>query len=192
VLVLDEIPIRAEDVDRVGEAFAILEPQDTPLQLRRLALTSTIFPRLAAMGIDPKRRAEAEALAKSYLRSLESGELPPGPLPGPMEIERTGTFREIGIELWRAGLELEPGCRSAVLETPGSFHILRVKSRKEGSLASLTRLTIGAFDFPFVQVETARADIEAALDRAHLSILDPGWRDAVPAAWRYRLHVENP
>jgi hypothetical protein len=192
VLVLDDVPIRAEEVDAVGSAYAILEPMDTPLQLRRLALTGSIFPRIAARSVDPKRRAEAEDLAKTYLRALEAGTLPEGPLAGPIEIDRSGNFREIGFDLWRAALDLEPGHWSGVLETPGSFHVLRVKDRKEGSLAGLTRLTIGAFDFPFVQVETAKADLEAALDRARLTIVDPAWRDAVPAAWRYRLHVENP
>jgi hypothetical protein len=186
------VPIRAEDVDAVGSAYAILEPQDTPLELRRLALTGSIFPRIAARSIDEKRRAEAEELAKTYLRALEAGSLPEGPLAGPIEIERTGTFREIGFDLWRAAIELEPGHWSGILETAGSYHVVRVKSRKEASLAGLTRITIGAFDFPFVQVETAKADIEAALDRARLTIVDPEWRDAVPAVWRYRLHVENP
>jgi hypothetical protein len=192
VLVLNEVPIRAEEVDAVGSAFATLEPQDTLLQLRRLALTNSIFPRIAAMGIDPAGRKTVHELAVSYLAALRGGGLPPGPLTGPIENERSGIFKELGFEIWRTAIDLEPGRWSEILESPGSFHILRVKSRKEGSLASLTRLNIGAFDFPFIQAETARADIEAALDRARLTILDPDWRDAVPAAWRYRLHVENP
>ena len=186
------MPIRAEEVDAVGSAYAILEPMDTPLELRKLALTGSIFPRIAARSIDEKRRAEAEEQAKTYLRALEAGTLPEGPLAGPIEIGRTGNFRDLGFDIWRAAIELEPGPWSGVLETPGAYHLLRVKSRKEASLAGMTTLTIGAFDFPFVQVETARADIEAALDRSHLTIVDPEWRDAVPAAWRYRLHVENP
>ena len=79
-----------------------------------------------------------------------------------------------------------------MFESPGSFHLLRVKSREEGSLPSLTRFTIGLFSFPYLDGETARADIEAAIDRSHLIILDDAWRDAVPAALRYRLHAENP
>ncbi len=165
---------------------------DSPLQLRKLALTGSIFPRIAGRSIDAKRRTEAEELAKSYLAALQAGTLLEGPLAGPIEIDRSGTFREIGFELWRAALDLEPGRWSGILESPGCFHVLRVKSRREASLASMTTLTIGAFDFPFVQVETAKADLEAALDRSRLVIVDPEWRDAVPAAWRYRLHVENP
>ena len=189
---LNDIPIRAEEVDAVGSAYAILEPMDTPLQLRKLALTGSIFPRLAARSIDPAKRTQAEELAKTYLRALEAGSLPEGPLAGPIEIDRSGTFRDLGFDLWRGIVDLEPGRWSGILETPGCYHVVRVKDRKEASLAVRARLTIGVFDFPFVQVETAKADLEAALDRAHLTIVDPEWRDAVPAAWRYRLHVENP
>ncbi len=192
MLVLDEVPIRADEVDAVGSAIAILEPQDTPLELRHLALTMSIFPRIAARSIDPDARAGALAQAETYRRALEDGSLPAGPLSGPIEIERTGTFRELGLEIWRTAFDLEPGRWSAIFESPGAFHIVRVKSRKEASLASMTSLTIGAFDFPFVQLETAKADLEAALDRSRLTIVDPAWRDAVPAVWRYRLHVENP
>jgi hypothetical protein len=192
VLVLNDVPIRADEVDEVGSALAILEPQDTPLQLRKLALTMSIFPRLAAASIDPEARKAARTQAESYRQALEKGTLPSGPLSGPVEIDRTGSFRELGLEVWRAAFGLEPGRWSEIVESPGAFHVVRVKSRKEASLASMTRLTIGTFDFPFVQIETAEADLEAALDRSRLVIVDPSWRDAVPAAWRYRLHVENP
>jgi hypothetical protein len=192
VLVLNGTPIHPEEVDEVGDAYAFLEPQDTPLQLRRIALSRSVFPRIAAQGLEPARRTEAEKLARSYRSALEAGNLPAGPLAGPMEIERKGRFLDLGFEMWRTALQAEPGKWSQVLETPGSFHILRVKSREEGSLPSLTWFTIGVFDFPYLDPETARATIEAALDRSRLTILDESWRDAVPAAWRYRLHAESP
>jgi hypothetical protein len=192
VLAFDDVPIRADDVDPIASAFAIVEPQDSPTQLRRLALANSVFPRIAATGIDSARRDAAEKLARSYRESLERGELPSGPLPGPMEIEREGAFKELGFEFWRVAIDLAPGVWSPVLETPGSFHILRVKSRKESSHPGRTRLTIGAFDFPYLDGATARADIEAALDRSRLTILDESWRDAVPAALRYRFHAESP
>ena len=192
VLVLDDVPIRAEEVDEVGSAVAILEPQDSPLELRKLALTLSIFPRVAARSIDPAARETARKQAEIYVQALEKGTLPSGPLSGPIEMERTGTFRELGLDVWRATVGLEPGRWSGIVESPGCFHVVRVKSRKEASLATMTSLTIGAFDFPFVQIETAKADLEAAYDRSRLVIVDPTWRDAVPATWRYRLHVENP
>lgn len=192
VLALNDVPIRADDVDPIASTFAVVEPQDTPTQLRRLALSNSIFPRIAASGIDPARRAAALKLAQSYRDALERGDLPSGPLPGPMEIEREGAFKDLGFEFWRVAIDLAPGVWSPILETPGSFHILRVKTRKESSHPGRTRLTIGAFDFPYLEAATAKADIEAALDRSRLTILDDTWRDAVPAALRYRFHAESP
>jgi hypothetical protein len=192
VLALNDVPIRAEDVDPIASAFSVLEPQDTPTQLRRLALATSIFPRIAATGIDSARRADAEKLAQSYREALERGDLPGGPLPGPMETEREGAFKDLGFEFWRVAIDLAPGVWSPILETPGSFHILRVKSRKESSHPGRTRLTIGAFDFPYLDAATAKPDIEAALDRSRLTILDDTWRDAVPALLRYRFHAESP
>jgi hypothetical protein len=192
VLVLNDVPIRAEDVDPIASSFAMVEPQDTPTQLRRLALATSIFPRIAATGVDPARRAEALKLAQSYRESLDKGGFPEGPLPGPMEIEREGVFKDVGFEFWRVAIDLAPGTWSPILETPGSFHILRVKSRKESSHPGGTRLTIGAFDFPYLDAATARSDIDAALDRSRLTILDDTWRDAVPALLRYRFHAESP
>jgi hypothetical protein len=192
VLALNDVPIRAEDVDPIASAFAMVEPQDTPTQLRRLALATSIFPRIAATGIDPARRAAAEKLAQSYREALQLGDLPGGPLPGPMEIEREGVFKDVGFEFWRVAIDLPLGTWSPILETPGCFHILRVKSRKDSSHPGGTRLTIGAFDFPYLDAATAKSDIEAALDRSRLSILDDAWRDAVPALLRYRFHAESP
>jgi hypothetical protein len=192
VLVLNGRPILAEEVDRVGSDFALLEPQDTPLQLRRLAVSNVFIPLIAAQGIDADRRARAQALAQEYAAAIAKGELAPGPLAGPMEIEREGSFSGLGFAMWRTAVQLGVGEWSAILETPGSFHLIRVKSREEGSLPALTRFRIGAIDFPYLDAETAKADLEAALDRSRLTILDPTWRDAVPADWRYRLHVESP
>jgi len=192
VLVVNDVPILADDVDRIGSDYALIEPQDSLNQLRSLAIADTIVPKIAAQGIDPERRARARELAERYRESLLADALPSGPLTGPMEVERSGQFRDLGFALWRTAHPLAIGTWSEVLETPGCFHVLRVKSREEGSLPSLTRFTIGVFNFPYVDVETARADLEAAIDRSHLIILDDAWRYAVPAALRYRLHAENP
>jgi hypothetical protein len=191
VLALNDVPIFPEEVDAVGSDYALLEPQDTPLQLRRLALANTILPVIAAQGMEPERRGRALELAESYRKALLAGGMPSGPLAGPMESERSGRFSELGFALWRTALQAEPGSWSEILETAGCFHLVRVKSREEGSLPSLTRFTIGVFDFPYLDSETAGAEINAALDRSRLTIIDEAWRDAVPAALRYRLHAEN-
>jgi len=192
VLVMNDVPIRADEVEELASLYAMLEPHDTPTQLRRIALSLTVFPRIAAASIDAERRAGAQKLAESWHAELGKGDMPPGPLTGPMESEHTGAFADLGFDFWRMASDLQPGSWSPVFETPGCFYVLRVKTRKEGSLPSLTRFTIGTFAFPYLEAATAHADIEAALDRSRLTILDDTWRDAVPAALRYRFHVESP
>jgi hypothetical protein len=192
VLAVNDLPISAEEVDRVGSDYALLEPQDSPLQLRRLALANVILPTAAARGIDPDARTRARELAEGYRSALLSGSLPEGPLAGPMEQERSGRFTDLGFLLWRTALPLEPGTWSEIFESPGSFHLLRVKSREEGSLPSLTAFTIGLFHFPYLKPETAHADTQAAIDRSRLIVVDEAWRDAVPYALRHRMNAENP
>ena len=192
VLVLNDQPILAEEVDAIGADFALLEPQDSILQLRRLAVSRVLIPLIAARGLEADRRRRAEAMAQEYREAAIRGDLPAGPMTGPMRIERSGSFASLGFALWRTALGTEPGTWSEVFETPGCFHLLHVESREEGALPGLTRFTIGVFDFPYLDLDTATADIDAALDRSHLTILDESWRDAIPATWRYRLHAENP
>jgi len=192
VLVVNDVPVSAEAVDRIGNDFALIEPQDSLLQLRRLSIANTIVPTLAVQAVDPERRERERARAETYRTALLEGELPSGPLAGPMEEERQGDFGGLGFALWRTAMSLEPGVWSEVVETAGCFHLVRVKTREEGSLPSLTRFTIGLFNFPYLDAETALADTEAAIDRSRLIILDEAWRDAVPAELRYRLHAENP
>ena len=192
VLAVNDVPILAEEVDRLGSDYALLEPQDSLLQLRRLALANVILPTAAVQRIDPDARARARTLAESYRSSLLAGSLPEGPLTGPMETERSGQFTDLGFLIWRNALPLQPGTWSEIFESPGSFHLLRVKSREEGSLPSLTRFTIGLFHFPYLSAETAHTDTEAAIDRSQLHILDEAWRDAVPYALRHRMNAEKP
>lgn len=192
VLVMNEVPILAEEIDRIGSDFALIEPEDTPTQLRRLSIARSIVPSIAAQSIDPQRRASARELAESYRAACLVDSLPAGPMTGPTETEISGDFNDLGFALWRTALPLQPGAWSEIVETAGCFHLLRIKSREEGSLPSRTRFTIGLFNFPYLDAETARADIEAAIDRSRLIILDETWRDAVPASLRYRLHAENP
>jgi hypothetical protein len=192
VLAFNDVPITAAEVDRVAAIFARLEPQDSQAQTRRLALTNVLFPLHAAQGIDPARRLAAQELAEHYAAKLRSGELPPGPLAGPMELERTGGVKQIGLEAWDALLDAEPGVWSPVLETPGAFELVRLKERGHESLPSELHLVIGVIEFPYVDEQGSRAAIQRALDASRLVFVDPAWKDCVPTAWQYRLKAGAP
>jgi hypothetical protein len=190
--VLNGVAVLGPEIDEIASDFALIEPQNSILQLRRLAIGNVVVPRIAAAGIDPVAREATRGQAESYRASIASGSLPPGPLLGPMEMERSGDFSKLGFAIWSEAFPLREGASSEVFETPGCFHVLRVKSRKEGSLPARTGCTIGLFNFPYVDLEPASVDIANAIDRSRITFLDEAWRDAVPAALRFRLHAENP
>ena len=192
VLALSGTPILAADVDEICGWFALLEPLDSTLQLRRLALTNVIFPRIAAQNADPKLRAEALARAHAWREAIVAGTLPNGPLAGPMEQERTGIMLDLGMEVWNAGLTLPIGAWSDVIETAGCFHVLKVKQHVTTATPGTDKLTLAIFDFPYLDAANAAKSINAEIDRATLEFVDENWREAVPTAWQYRMRGGNP
>ena len=187
VLALDGVPIRAEEVDQVASWFAQLEPRNSLSQLRRLALTNVIFPRIAAMRADPARREEARMLALAYRSALSEGGRLDGPLAGPLLETRTGRMLDLGMEIWNAGLEQPLGQWTGVLETAGAFHIVRPVKLGEGDIPALIEVTVEVYDFPYLDPEQARNQIATQLDRSKLESFDPAWLELVPTAWRHRL-----
>lgn len=187
VLALNGVPISAGDVDDVASWYARLQPEDSPAQLRRLALSNVIFPRIAARGVDPELREKMRALARAYKIALDSGTLPPGPLTGPMENERKGIYGALGLEAWSTALDARPGRWSSVIETPGAFEIVRLKERGKQGAAIAIELTLGVFDFAWIDPSKSRPTIDAALDHSKLVFVDESWRDYVPTLWQYRL-----
>ena len=191
VLVLDGEPISAAEVDRVGSAFATVEPTDSLAQLRRLALTNVIFPRIAAATANAERRASARALAEEYRAALTAGTTAPAPLAGPGEVDHEGRMTEIGLEVWCFALDAEIGKWSPVLETVGAFQIARVKKRVDGPSPGWTQFKVGVYDFPYVDGDRHKA-VDEAIDRSRLVFVDESWREVVPTAWIYRMRGGTP
>jgi hypothetical protein len=192
VLALNGEAILADEVDRAGGDFALIEPHDSLTHLRRLALTNVIFPRIAAASAEPARRAEMRALAESYRTALEAHTLPSGPLSGPMEVEKKGRLFELGMEVWHFAQDAEIDHWSPVLETVGAFQLARVKKRTSGRTPGMSEFTVGVFDFPYVDTANPRAAVDAAIDRSRLEFVDESWREAVPTAWVYRMRGGTP
>ena len=192
VLVLDGRPILAADVDQAANVIALLEPRDSIDQLRRLALTNVVLPTLAAQAIDPQRRAEAQHLAQEWKRAIDAGTTTQAPAVGPLLVERKGPMLTLGLELWNAAMELEPGHWTNVVETAGCFHIARLEQKGTAMLPGLVELTLSVYDFPYIEGAQAHDAIQARLDRAQLVYLDESWRALVPLSWQHRLRGGNP
>lgn len=192
VLVMNDTPITAAEVDRFAEVYARLEPAFVEAQCRRLALTNVIFPLVAAQGIDPEARGKAKALADEYARAAAHGASLDGPLAGPTVLQRSGTWKQIGLEAWLAVVDLQDSSWSAVMETPGAFQIVRLDRRGKQAVPQDLVLDLSVVEFPYLQAEGVRARIDAALDQARLRFVDPAWRDFVPTAWQHRLRADQP
>jgi hypothetical protein len=190
--VLDGVTVDAAEVDRAAELIAQLEPQDSVLQLRRVALAKIVFPRLAARALEPEARERMRAKAEQWRAAIGRDEIPEGPLTGPLALERQGGVDAFGLELWRAVLDAPIGEWSPVIEALGSFHVFRVEERSTANTPGLVRIRARVYDFPYLDPETWKAQVEAALDRAELSIVDPAWRDVIPTWWQHRMRGRSP
>ena len=191
VLALNGEPISAAEVDRIGSAFASLEPTDSLAQLRRLALTNVIFPRIAGATANAEQRARARKTADEYRAMLTGGTPAPAPLAGPGETDHEGRMLDIGLDIWIYALDAEIDQWSPVIETVGAFQIARVKKRVDGPSPAWTRFTVGVYDFPYVEGDRHKA-VDEAIDRSRLVFVDESWREFVPTAWIYRMRHGAP
>lgn len=180
ILAVDDHPIEADEVDRVASWITLVEPKATPLHLRRLALTNTIFPTRAARVLSGDAWRAARSEAEQMLARLNAGE-DVGPHPA-----FAGSWQELGFESFGAALQSGPGRWSPVFETAGSFHIVQlVDTSEDASVLEIVRI-----DFPYLSPEEG-AELEAAIDRTRLTIVDESWREAVPLSWVYRMQGES-
>lgn len=191
-LVFDGTPISADEIDRVADVFALMAPQNSVAETRRLALTNVLFPLHAARGIDAARRTATLEFAREHARSVRAGAVSTGALLGPVETERAGGARAVGLEAWNFALGAEVGAWSELLETPGAFELVQLKERGKQNTPAALEVRVGVFVYPYLDETNPRAAIDAALDRAKLVIVDPAWREFVPTAWQYRLKANLP
>jgi hypothetical protein len=179
-------------VDEVAGYFALLEPNDSFDQLRRLALTNVVLPRYAAQAIDPSARSEALRLAETWKRSIDAGIDTSAPVEGPLPVERKGRMIDLGLELWNAAMPLEPGQWTSMVETPGCFRLARLKQKDAAALPGLVELTLDVYDFPYLPPEEVRSRVEAQLERSRLLYVDESWRAIVPIALQHKFRGGSP
>jgi len=169
VLALEQRAIPGSEVEEAAGCIA-------------LALTNVVLPRCAAEAVDPEARAEARRLAGEFQRTPAEERL----------VERKGQMLDLGLELWKAALELEPGQWTPLVETAGCFHVARLKEKGSALLPGHVQLTLEVCDFPYLPPAEAHERIEAQLDRSKLVYVDESWRALVPIAWQHRLRGDSP
>jgi hypothetical protein len=188
VLALDGVPIGNAWVEEIAALMVHVEPAASDNQRKRLALTNLIFPILASRAIDPERREASAEMAADYLTELEAGrEDYSGPVVGPRLRTTLGGLAELGLVVWAHCWEMEPGEFSPVLETIGTFEVFQLLDKKLGALPGQARFTVRLVEFPWLDPEAPRVEVETMLDASRLVIVDPSWNQIVPGYWRHRL-----
>ena len=180
--------ITADEVDAWLPTVRRLEPASTLPALRRLVLTNITLPLKVSQMIAPEAREEARSLAQDTLDVINEGLIEYKDVPQMEAAE--GTFLEIGLDVWGRALEMEEDDWTPVFETVGAFVFFRFVAIPEGPVFMSTPILIERGIFPYLEAESARSDIEAAYDRAVLTIVDPGWETIVPAHYVYRMQPE--
>jgi len=183
-----DVSILASEVSTVAGWVGRIYPHYAPVARRREALDHVILWSAATRAQAPEEHAKARSQAQAWLAfETGSGPLPDGTQgPPPPPPSATGGLHELGLGLWGAAAELEPGVWAGPLEGIGRLLILRLDARDD------VRLEISLREFPYLPAATTPSELEELMQASELVVLDPDWAPAVPARWRYRMRGETP
>lgn len=178
VLWVDDLPLRAAELEPLCADIVALYPEYTRQHARRLALTNEFLPRLATRASAPeawaRARAECEAWDPARTEALE-----------PMRLE--GGFKGLGLALWSAARHLREGVWSGPLELTGRWLRLRLDGKDAASDPLRESLQLALFEFPYIDPRAVEATVQAAIEHARLRLVDTDYATAVPEAWKHRM-----
>jgi hypothetical protein len=180
VLVIEDRPVSAAEIDRWLDTFRLIEPADTLPSLRRKIFSNLTLPLVVGELIDPTTRAATRAIAIQARAALEGAVTPEG-------VENiTGSWKDLGLHAWGLALTSEPGVWSELQETVGMFYYLRVVELPEDP-AMYSLVTIERVMFPYIDDMLPKDLIESGIDSMALTILDPEWEEIVPEHYKFRM-----
>ena len=176
VLLVDEVPLRAADMEPLVADIQRLYPEYMTVHARRLALTNAFLPRAALQSSRAETWAEARRACRSATdldqRTAWSGE---------------GSWRDLGLEVWSAAHTLAPGTWSEPVELVGRWVRLRVDELRPADDAAREWLRVSLLEFAYMTPATLKQDVDQAVNGARLTVLDPSWGEAIPEDWKHRM-----
>lgn len=182
VLLVEDQPLFAADVEPLSADILELYPEYSPIHARRLALTNVWLPRLACRARYPEAWAAARAACAAASDGLDAA--------SPDTLE--GSFGGLGVGLWSEARHLSPGTWSGPIEQEGRWLRLRLDERVPADDPREEVLRLSLIAFPYVDPSDPHAQIEAAIDGARLTLVDPRFSEAVPEAWKLRMRGSQP
>jgi hypothetical protein len=192
VVAVEGLPITAAEVDAASVWVERIDRKASPDHLRRLALTNVVLPAKLARLLAPDEHARALEEARGALAQLRAGTWigPPGP-DGALGRREAGTFQLLGIPVWGVAHDLPEGEWSEPLELAGRVVLVRRLGRTPAPVPLAVELQVDLLEFPYLDQQSAAADLEAAYDRFRLTLVDPAWRTLVPELLQYRMGVHG-
>ena len=183
IVAVDGEPILGHEVDDHIEAMLDIQPAFGETQRRRMVLLHVTLPRAYARVHGGAPREAARAEAEGWLASLDAGH----------DVESqwqrlVGNWDEIGLPLWLAVRELEPGERIGVIELPGRFVVARLEGRDRNANPAHERLQVLLESFFYV--ERPETLVQDYLNGT-LEIVDPAWSEVVPDFVEYEMKSEE-
>lgn len=177
-LFVDDLPLHVVELEPLCADIAALYPEFTRLHARRLALTNEFLPRLATRASAPEAWARARAACEAW---------DPARAETPAARRCEGGFQALGLSLWSAARHLPEGVWSGPIELTGRWLRLRLEARNGAADPLQESLVLALLEFPFVDPGAPDAAIQAAVERARLTLLDADIAAAVPEAWKHRM-----
>lgn len=183
VMVLDDRPITAAEVDIYVEALGAIMPSFTVTHRRRQALTNLVLPLIYGRVHNPEARKSARAEAEAWRRAFLAGEL----VAGPGE-EKVGNWDVLGVGVWWVLRSLDEEAWSEVVELPGRFVVIQLLGRDHNKHGGREFFSAHVVEFPYVKYP---GNLTQDCLEGKLEFVDPSWREIVPGLWKYSMAKGN-
>ncbi|MDF1836707.1 MAG: hypothetical protein P1V35_02460 [Planctomycetota bacterium] len=178
VLLVEGLPITAEEVDRWLPIYSMLEPAKSEHAIRRYIITNYNLPVTVGAVADPEARARARARLQLTLDALNRGE--EAPIEGPQVQRIHDTFKsEMGLDRWGMAKMNPTGEWSEVFETLGGFTAVRLVGAPDQWLPN-SAITVEHITVDYIPASDSREFVTEALKAVDIQVIDPEWERYIP------------
>lgn len=192
VIVVGDEPILASEILAWVDTIALVEPSHTRPDHLRKALTNLVLHKKVARQILPEECERARQKAVRALADLSNSEGLSSE--GPQLVRVTGTWndidQDIGLDRW--GAARKPGSGQwQLMETLGGWTVMRASQTPAEWLPN-SDVTIEHVTFYYLEPATMKKEIEAALGKLPIRVIDPEWRHILPVYYDHLVIEEAP
>ena len=186
-------PISAADLEEWVDTFALVEPSHSRPDHLRKVLTNRVLHTRVARQVDPEGYRRTRQQAERALADLRAGRGVSAE--GPQLQEVAGCWndkdQDIGMDRWGRAREWSTG-EWHLLETLGGWTVVRVLDKpSEDEWLPNSNVQLEHVTWYYLEPSTMKREIEEALTRMPIRVLDEEWRDVLPVWYRHLL-VDQP